>query len=199
MKLAELVQTIMEKPKKSPYTMALEGVIGSGKSYEAEKLKDGLGERSLLLSTDLFVKVGRNEWTDRIQKAEIDLRQWYDLPKIREALESINRQEKFTIAGLYDLANGTFDRQQEVDASNCDYMILEGLFSCDEFLDGLIDLRIFLDISIDTAMARAHSRDETVRHLDHQGWLLKKQIFFDHYLPYMNRHKNRAELLLDPD
>ena len=199
MKLAELVQTIREKPKKSPYTMALEGVIGCGKSYEAEKLKDELGEKSLLLSTDLFVKVGRNEWSERIQQGAIDLRQWYDLPKIRDTLESINRQEKFTITGLYDVANGTFDRQEGVDTSNCDYMILEGLFSCDEFLNGLIDLRIFLDISIDTAIAMAHSRDETVRHLDHQGWLLKKEIFFDHYLPYLNRQKKRAEFLLDPD
>ena len=199
MKLAELVQTIRHEPKNSLYTMALEGVIGSGKSYEAEKLKDELGEKTLLLSTDLFVKVGRNEWNGRIQKGDIDLREWYDLHKIREALESINRQEKFTIAGLYDLANGSFDRREKIDAGSCDYMILEGLFSCDEFFDGLIDLRIFLDISVDTAMARAHSRDETVRHLDHRGWLLKKEIFFEHYLPYMNRHKNRAELLLDPE
>ena len=121
------------------------------------------------------------------------------LIKIKETLTSVKNSESFAIKGLYDLANGEFDDTFHVDATELDYLILEGLFSCDEKLDGFIDLKIFLDVSIETAMKRAEARDETVRHLDHKGWELKKSIFYDHYVPYLDNHKNRSDLLLHID
>jgi len=198
MNFDELVQTVLGKGKRHPYTIALEGMIGSGKSYEAEKLDEQLGGSSIFLSTDLFVIVPRTEWDRRIENDDLDLRQWYDLPKIQQTVESIKNQENFNITGLYNLSNGKFDDHLEIDARNCDYMILEGLFSCDHSLEGLIDLKIFLNISQQTALNRAHERDETVRHLSHRGWLQKKNIFYDHYLPYLEANKDRADVLLDP-
>jgi uridine kinase len=199
MKLSELVTTILEKEKKHPYVIAFEGMIGSGKSYEANKLMEELGSKALQISTDLFVTVPRSEWKDRIQVHDIDLCTWYDLQKIKQALESVKRKERFTVEGLYNLSNGQFDDELEVNAGECDYLILEGLLSCHEEFDGLIDLRVFLDVPREVALERAHQRDETVRHLDHEGWLEKKDIFYDHYLPYMESHKNRAHIILDPD
>ncbi|MCH7518265.1 MAG: hypothetical protein IH964_04475 [Candidatus Dadabacteria bacterium] len=199
MKLPELVQTILEKEKKHPYIIAFEGMIGSGKSYEAGKLKDQLEGKIILITTDLFISVPRLEWTERIENDDIDLTTWYDLQKIKQTLESVKRKENFTITGLYNLSNGEFDDELGVDASDCDYLILEGLLSCHEEFDGLIDLRVFLNVPRDVALSRAHERDETVRHLDHQGWLEKKDIFYDHYVPYLESHKNRAHIILEPD
>ena len=199
MKFTELVKEIKHKEKKHPYTIALEGIIGSGKSYQAELLLNELGGNSLIISTDLFVTIGRHDWTEQLENNHIDLRNWYDLDKIRDSLTSIKKMESFTITGLYDLANGEFDDTFHVDATELDYLILEGLFSCDENLDGFIDLKIFLDVSIETAMQRAEVRDETVRHLDHHEWELKKSIFYDHYVPYLENHKNRSDLLLHID
>lgn len=199
MNFDELVEEIHHKPKKHPYTIALEGIIGSGKSFQAEHLLKELGGKSLIISTDLFVTVGRHDWTKQLEDDHIDLRTWYDLEKIKETLTSVKNMESFTITGLYDLANGEFDDTFHVDATELDYLILEGLFSCDEHLDGFIDLKIFLDVSIETAIHRAEARDETVRHLDHHGWELKKAIFYDHYVPYLESHKNRADLLLHID
>ncbi len=199
MKLPELVETILQKEKKHPYVIAFEGMIGSGKSYEAGKLMEVLGSKAQQISTDLFVTVARAEWSNRIEEHHIDLSSWYDLQKIKQALESVKKKERFTVDGLYNLSNGQFDDELEVDATDCDYLILEGLFSCHEELDGLIDLRIFLDVPKEVALERAHTRDETVRHLDHESWLQKKDIFYDHYLPFMESHKNRAHIILDPD
>ena len=199
MKLPELVQTILEKEKEHPYIIAFEGMIGSGKSYEAGKLKDQLGGKIILITTDLFVSVPRSEWTERIENDDIDLTTWYDLKKIKQALASIERKENFTITGLYNLSNGEFDDELGVDASDCDYLILEGLLSCHEEFDGLIDLRVFLNVPREVALSRAHERDETVRRLDHEGWLQKKDIFYDHYVPYLESHKNRAHIILEPD
>ena len=100
MKLPELVQTILEKEKKHPYVIAFEGMIGSGKSYEANKLMEELGSKALQISTDLFVSVPRSEWKDRIQVHDIDLSTWYDLEKIKKALESVKKKERFTVGGL---------------------------------------------------------------------------------------------------
>ena len=188
MKFDELVEEIHQKPKKHPYTIALEGVIGSGKSFQAEHLLKELGGNSLIVPTDLFVTVGRHDWTKMLEENHIDLRTWYDLNKIRDTLTSVKNMESFTITGLYDLANGEFDDTFHVDATELDYLI--------EHLDGFIDLKIFLDVTIETAMERAEARDETVRHLSHHGWELKKAIFYDHYVPYLESHKNRADLLL---
>ncbi|MEM7007711.1 MAG: hypothetical protein AAF462_01085 [Thermodesulfobacteriota bacterium] len=199
MKLPELVQTILAKEKKHPYVIAFEGMIGSGKSYEANKLIQELGSKALQISTDLFVTVPRSEWSDRLEVHDIDLSSWYDLQKIKKALESVKNKESFTIDGLYNLSNGQFDDELEVNAVDCDYLILEGLFSCHEELDELIDLRIFLDVPEEVALERAHSRDETVRHLDNEGWLQKKDIFYNHYLPFMQSHKNRAHIILDSE
>lgn len=199
MKLPELVKTILTKEKKHPYVIAFEGMIGSGKSYEANLLKEQLGGNARQISTDLFVSVPRSEWQKRIEVHDLELHTWYDLQKIVKTLESVKRKEIFTITGLYNLSNGQFDDELEFDATDCDYLILEGLFSCHEDLDEFVDLRVFLDIPQQVALERAHVRDETVRHMYHQGWLQKKDIFYNHYLPYLKAHKQRADIVLDVD
>jgi len=109
MKFTELLEEIKHKEKKHPYTIALEGVIGSGKSYQAEHLLKEIGGKSLIITTDLFVTVGRHDWVSKLEYDQIDLRNWYDLVKIRDTLASVKKMESFTITGLYDLANGEFD------------------------------------------------------------------------------------------
>ena len=199
MKIDELVQTILSKEKKHPYILAMEGMIGSGKSYEAKKLTHLLECKSLLLSTDLFVTVPRSGWARRLGEDGLDLKNWYDLPKIKDTLASIKKEESFKVGGLYNLSNGKFDDELEIEAGGCEYTILEGLFSCHKSLDGYVDLKIFLDTPPRTALERAHERDESVRHLDHSGWLQKKDIFYNHYLPYLEAHKDRADIVLEVD
>jgi len=196
-KIDELVETILRKEKKHPYVIAFEGMIGSGKSYEAQKLTDLLKSESLLLSTDLFVTVPRSEWIQRLSEDALDLKDWYNLLKIKDTLESIKNEESFKVRGLYNLSNGKLDGELKIEAGGCEYMILEGLFSCHESLDGYVDLKIFLDTPPGTALERAHERDESVRHLDHSGWLQKKDIFYNHYLPYLEAHKDRADIMLE--
>jgi len=197
MKLPELVQDILKQDKNIPYIIAFEGMIGSGKSYEAEKLKQELNSKVLLISTDLFVRVPRSEWTERLADDDINLSEWYDLHKIKEALELSRKRGIFTIKGLYNLSNGHFDDELEIDARDLEYIILEGLFSCCSELDQFIDFKVFLDVPREVALERAERRDETVRHLDHSGWLQKKHIFYDHYLPYMKTHKDGADAVLE--
>jgi uridine kinase len=70
------------------------------------------------------------------------------------------------------------------------------LFSLDHELGGLVNLRIFLDTPSDVALSRAETRDESKRHLDPHGWLEKREIFYDGYLPYVEAHRKNADIVL---
>lgn len=199
MKFSELVEEIRDKAAAYPYVLALDGTIGSGKSYEADKLHEALGDDSLLMSMDLFVRVKRSDWDERLEKGHIHLRQWYDIEKVRETLGLIKEKKKFKVTGLYNLTNGEMDREMEIDASGCKYFILEGLFSSDYQLSELIDLIIFINVPTEVALDRAESRDHAARNLSHRGWVEKKKIFFEGYLPYLEEHKEKADFMLDPD
>ncbi len=199
MKFPDLVEEIKDKATSYPYVISLDGTIGSGKSYEAEKLHEALGDDSLLISMDLFVCVKRSDWDERLEKGHIHLRQWYNIEKVMETLTLIKERKKFKVSGLYNLANGEMDQEMEIDASGCKYFIIEGLFSCDYKLAKLIDLIVFINVPTEVALDRAESRDHAARNLSHRGWVEKKKIFFDGYLPYIKEHKKKADLMLDPD
>jgi uridine kinase len=53
-----------------------------------------------------------------------------------------------------------------------------------------------VDTPVDVALARAESRDESKRHLDPHGWLEKKEIYYDGYLPYIDKHRKKADLII---
>ena len=199
MKFPAILEAIHNTEREQPLVIALDGTIGSGKSYEAEKLREALGNDSMLMTMDLFVRVKRAEWDERIERGKIDLREWYDLEKVREALRSVKDRQQFKVSGLYNLSNGDIDSEIEIDARNCKYFILEGLFSCDDELAGLIDLVVFINVPSEVALERAEARDHAARHLNHRGWIEKKKIYFDGYLPYLEWHKKKADLILDPD
>jgi uridine kinase len=199
MVLGEVVSEIRRRAEKFPYIIALDGTIGSGKSYEGEKLHEALSPGAVLVPMDLFVRVPRSLWVRKIGEGDIRLRDWYDIGKVRDMLRSVREKKIFGISGLYNIESGEIDNRITIDAERCRYLILEGLFSFDEELDGLIDLRVFVDTSSDVALARAEERDEAKRHLDHYGWLEKKKIYFDGYLPYIEEHRNIADIILDPD
>ncbi len=199
MRLAELVENIRDKSITFPYIISLDGTIGSGKSYEAAKLQEALGDHALLISMDQFVCVKRSEWDEKLDKGHIHLRQWYNIDKVRETLGLIKEGKKFKLSGLYDLANGKLDKEMEIDATDCKYFILEGLFSGDYRLDGFIDLIVFINVPTEVALDRAESRDHAARNLSHRGWVEKKKIFFDGYMPYLDEHKEKADIILDPE
>lgn len=199
MELGELVAEIHKRARKFPYIIALEGTIGSGKSYDGEKLHEALSPDALLISMDLFVCVPRSLWERKIEEGDIHLRDWYDIGKVKATLLSAAKKKIFDVSGLYNVQSGDIDGRITIDAESCRYLILEGLFSFDEEFDGLIDLRVFIDTPPEVALARAEARDESGRHLDHRGWLEKRKIYFDGYLPYFDGHRKKADIILDPD
>lgn len=196
MDFAGLVTEIRSRAKTFPYLIALDGTIGSGKSYLGGELNEALAPHALLVSMDLFVCIPRQEWERKIEEGQIRLRDWYDIGKVREILLAAKTDKGLDCRDLYDIETGTLCNRIKIDAGRCRYFIIEGLFSLDDELDGLVDLGVFVDTPGDVALARAESRDESKRHLDPHGWLEKKEIYYDGYLPYVEKHRKKADLII---
>ncbi|MCI0481212.1 MAG: hypothetical protein L0213_06470 [Candidatus Dadabacteria bacterium] len=193
----EIAREIRARARTFPYIIAIDGTIGSGKSYLGGVLKEALSPGALLIAMDLFVCVPRSEWDRKIEAGNIRLRDWYDIGKAKETLLSIRSNKTFEVSGLYDVETGNMCNRISIDPGNYRYFILEGLFSLDDELDGLVDLGIFVDTPADAALARAESRDESRRHLDPHGWIEKKEIYYDGYLPYIDKHRKKADLVIE--
>jgi len=196
MDLGELAGQIRSRAKTFPFIIAIDGTIGSGKSYTGEKLKEALSPGAFLIAMDYFVSIPRKDWDRRIEGGHLRLRDWYDMDKARDVLISIKSAKCLVCKELYDVKTGTMNACITIDPGIYKYFILEGLFSLDDGLDGLVDLGIFVNTPSDVALARAETRDESKRHLDLHGWLEKKEIFYDGYLPYVEAHRKKADFVL---
>jgi uridine kinase len=161
-----------------------------------KELEKALSPGALLISMDLFVRIPRYEWDSRIEEGNIRLRDWYDLGKAREILRGVKAGKGLICEDLYDVETGTMRGCLKIDPGMYKYFILEGLFSLDDELDGLVDLGIFVDTPSDVALSRAETRDESKRHLDPHWWIEKKEIYYDGYLPYIDKHRKQADIVI---
>jgi uridine kinase len=192
----EIAREIRARTKTFPYIIAIDGTIGSGKSYIGKELEKALSPDALLITMDLFVRVPRAEWDRKIEAGNIRLRDWYDIGKARDILLAIKFDRGLDCRDLYDVETGAMRGCITIDPGSYRYFILEGLFSLDDELGGLVDLGIFVDTPVDVALVRAESRDESRRHLDPHGWIEKKEIYYDGYLPYIDGHRKKAGIVI---
>jgi uridine kinase len=177
--------------------VAIEGIIGSGKSTIAEQVAEAFGGRVIVMGTDNFIRVTRAQWDEYLASGEIVLDQWYDRVKIRQVLEAFGDRRATTVEGLYNLSNGQMNRTLEFDGAAWDMLILEGLFSFHEDLADDIDLRIFLDADEAVTLERARRRDETVRNISPEMWAKKIRIYHDCYVPYTQHYRPTAHLCIE--
>ncbi|HET7290063.1 MAG TPA: hypothetical protein VFJ67_06445, partial [Thermodesulfobacteriota bacterium] len=151
---------------------------------------------AFLITMDFFVSIPRKDWDRKVEEGNLRLRDWYSIDKALEILLAIKSDKSLVYGDLYDVETGTMRGCITIDPGRYKYFILEGLFSLDDELDGLIDLGIFVDTPPGVALARAETRDESKRHLDPHGWIEKKEIYFDGYLPYIDAHRKKADVVL---
>lgn len=192
----ELARQIRSLAKTFPFIVAVDGTIGSGKSYLGERLKEALSPDAFLITMDFFVSIPRKDWDRKVEEGNLRLRDWYSIDKAREILLAIKSDKPLVCGDLYDVETGTMRGCITIDPGRYKYFILEGLFSLDDELNGLVDLGIFVDTPPDVALARAETRDESKRHLDPHGWLEKREIYYDGYLPYIDGHRKKAGIVI---
>jgi uridine kinase len=176
-----------------PLVVAIEGLIGSGKSTAAETLLAELGA-GRMLSTDLFILVPRSAWRSQAAGPEIDLSTWYDIPRLADLLLQVRRGSSVRIERLYDVRTGTFDLDMSFDAGAIRLILVEGLFALHARIRPLIDIGIWVDTPAEVAYRRYQERDRVVRRIDEELLALKHRIYHERYLPWAALHREAADL-----
>lgn len=195
MELVEKIRRQIPAGLDRPAVIAVDGMIGAGKSTAAEQIRQAYDGRAVMVSTDLYILVTRAQWDEHLAGGEIRLHEWYDLPKIRRTLEQIRAGGTFRVDGLYNLSNGQRDHHLDFDCTDIDAVILEGLFAFHDVFADLIDVKVFLEAPEQLALERARKRDETVRNIPHEMWQKKIRIYHDFYTPYVDHLRSMADVV----
>jgi uridine kinase len=193
--LVEKIRSQIPAGLDRPAVIAVDGMIGAGKSTAAEQIRQAYDGRAVMVSTDLYILVTRAQWDEHLAGGEIRLHEWYDLSKIRRTLEQIRAGRTFRVDGLYNLSNGQRDHHLDFDCTDIDAVILEGLFAFHDVFADLIDVKVFLEAPEQLALERARKRDETVRNIPHEMWQKKIRIYHDFYTPYVDHLRSMADVV----
>ncbi len=191
----ELIQEKLAGIEGRPPVIALEGMLGSGKSTAAEHITKGLSRHPVIFGMDAFICISRKRMGEMLAAGPIVLENWYSLDKVREAITRAGRRENFVLPNLYNLENGDFDRDMPVDATQADLILVEGLFSMHPALQDLLDLTIWIEIDPELAKSRAEQRDYRDRNLTPEQWQKKLLIYWEGYKPWMSQFKQDADLI----
>ncbi len=195
MNLIQKVQQQAPDLQDRPVVIAVDGMIGAGKTTAAQKIRDHYQGRAAMVSTDLFILVTRSQWDEQLAGGDIRLHEWYDLAKIRDTILKIRQGGNFSVPGLYNLSNGLRDYELTFDCDGIEAVILEGLFSFHDVFADLIDVKVFLEAPQEIALERARVRDETVRNIPPEMWAKKIRIYHDFYTPYVEHLKSMADIV----
>jgi uridine kinase len=194
-KLVEKVLQALPDLNDRPAVIAVDGMIGAGKTTAARKIQEHFQDRAAMVSTDLFILVTRSQWDTYLDGREIQLHQWYDLDKIRDTLLKTRQGGTFQVPGLYNLSNGQKDYELTFDCDGIQAVILEGLFAFHDVFADLIDVKVFLEAPQEVALERARIRDETVRNIPPEMWQKKIRIYHDFYTPYVEHLRSLADIV----
>jgi uridine kinase len=194
----ECIKAALEEAPRPPAVLAVEGMLGAGKTTISSQLIEQLGARAVIFGMDAFIRISRRRMDEMLARGPIVLEDWYDLEKVAEGIEAAKRQEKFAIDDLYNLADGEFNRRLEFDATGVDLIIVEGLLSMHPRFDPYIDASLFIDILPETALARAEQRDYAERNLTPEQWRKKLLIYWEGYKLWMERFRASAQFIYDP-
>lgn len=184
-------------PGGKPPVVAIDGILGAGKSTAAGQILADMSKSGILLGTDAFILVSRHDWDREVAAGPIALDTWYDLAKLHDVLAQVKLRRRFTVEGLYNLGNGRRDLSVEIDAEHCDLVVIEGLFALHGGLKDVADVRVFLDAPEAVCVERARGRDTTVRNIPEERFQLKMSIYLEGYRRYAEKARRDADITYD--
>lgn len=195
MNLVDRILSLKKAKNGEPLVVALEGIIGSGKTYTASVLAESFEGDAIVLPMDFFCRVERSQFQKLLAEESFSPRDLYDFERIRGVLKEVRARKSFSLPECYNLATGKLDKTLDIHAETCELVVLEGLFSFDEELGDLVDIRIFVDMPEELALVRAEQRDRTERNANTEQWLRKKMLFHDLYAPYTEKARTNADII----
>lgn len=149
------------KIKKKPICVGIDGINASGKTVFAGKLKSRLesaDKKVFLFSVDDFKFPLEQRRLLEGDEADIYYNKWFDYDKIRtDILDKLDSGPALVRSHAWT---------KEVDFSEVDIVLFEGIFIFRQEFADYFDFKIFLDVDEDTAYRRIVERDSRIETLD---------------------------------
>jgi uridine kinase len=189
---------VREASAPGPVRVAVDGVSTAGKTTLADELASRLGAATCRVSLDDFHRPGhkfrsmRDEWT-----ASLYEREGYDWQAFRESALDASRIR----AGVWDSYRDEPLPDVWTEVADDGFIVIDGMFLLSAAWAGFFDVRIWLDVSPETVLARACERDvawvgsvTAVRERYEQFWLPAHARYLERERPW-----ERADVIVRND
>ena len=165
------------------------GGSASGKTFLANKLKETLGNKAVIISQDSFYKPTNSS------DSNFDLPTALDMSLQKEIMKNINEGDVVDLP-IYDFETHSVSGKEKITIP--EVVIFEGLFVLfDEELKTYADLTVFVDTPADTRFARRIKRDTQERGRDINSiierWITDVQ---PSYLKYIHPSRNKSDVII---
>lgn len=172
----EIIEIIREQSalKPQPYLVGIDGQGGSGKSYLAQILADEL-HASVIHGDDFYRDMDEIERWNLTPEQAVSLN--FDWERLRsDALIPLSRGHSISYRAFdWEQKRGFSNTLIAVESSQI--LIVEGVYTCRPELAALFDLRIFVETSLETRVARMKARMH-----GNERWIPKWTAAEDFYL-----------------
>jgi len=203
MKKKELVNYLAKKintmSNGKTIIIGIDGVDASGKSSLARNLV-GIMDNAYYLSIDMF----HNKREIRRRQGEFSPEGFYNDSfnyeyVINHVLKPIKNNVQIIDFSLFDYHENVFNEAVQIDLSLTPIIIFEGIFLQRKETRDFLDYTTFLDVSFDTVLYRAVSRDLTygnnidlIKRKYKERYIKGQEMYFSEYHP-----KETANMVID--
>ncbi|MFH1723942.1 MAG: uridine kinase [Elusimicrobiota bacterium] len=152
-------------PRKRPLLIGISGGSASGKTSLARFLKEGLGDKAVIVCQDWYYEDNGGLTPEQSKELNFDHPSAIESSLFRKQLDVLMRGRPIE-APLYDYASHTRARETRTVAS-APVVIVDGLFVlCDKRLLRRLDLSVYVEVPDDERLLRRVRRDVEERRVD---------------------------------
>ncbi|MCA9880193.1 MAG: hypothetical protein KC442_20505 [Thermomicrobiales bacterium] len=169
----ELVAAIGECPA-APVLIAIGGFGGSGKSTLAERIHRQLPNSLIIHMDDFIVKalLSQPAWDTGM----------FDRARLEQQVLRPARSGQAIIHQPLDWDSGSLG--EPVQVPRADYVIVEGVSSYHEDIAHYYDVKIWVDVPMDTALRRGHARPGSHENAGYwETWTQNDLAYFERHQP----------------
>ena len=181
-KLYQKIESLINE--KEAVILSIEGGAGSGKTTLAAKLQKKFGGNVYHMDDFFLPPDMRTKERLDTPGGNVHYERFCD-----EVVDGIYSDDWFTY-GVFDCSVGKINRFREMPPTNLH--IVEGVYSAHPFFEEIYDLRIFLEIDVETQRERIRKRNGDMAEMFFSRWIPLENKYFEAY-----NTKEKSDIILN--
>ena len=199
-----IIDEIISIKKQNPILVAFDGVDTAGKSIIADNVQENMKANKVFSPLRISIDKFHNPKQIRIKKGELSPEGYfYDSFNYEKIIESVLKPVKmnrgYIIPGVYDYKTESEINKTKIPVKDDLVILFDGIFLHRDEIYEYWDLSIFIDITFETMLGRALSRD--IKLFKSEEEIIKR--YKNRYIPgekiYMEKclPKDKAKIVID--